>query len=416
MTTGQRIAQKRKEAALSQEALGAQLGVSRQAIYKWESDAALPEIDKLVALSRIFVVPVGWLLGVEEDAAPPTGDAPEPDTGELNAAQLAMVEEIVARYLAAAAPCPAPPAKRRRWPYVLAVVLFLFVLYSLFNRINNLQNQYQNLNNSVNSLNSNVRNEINAITGRVEEILLSQNQLTADYGCSLDSVDHKTNTVSFAVYATPKTYVEGMTALFVAEHGSGPATQVEAMPGEGNRFSATITCPLTDNIAINVVFVSGDKQETQRIDEWGGLYGASFPYVDFHGQNLWGSAGTGEDTFLLQDRLIALHIDEPKEAVTAEIAEMRVGLFCDKKLVAWATPTGKPSNYHTNQDLLYYMLPEGTQLGPEGIWCFAAVVTDTAGRQIVQADYMGVQYNAEENFWDFADAYEYSSAPADWEY
>ena len=64
MTTGQRIAQKRKELELSQEALGAELGVSRQSIYKWESDSALPEIDKLVALSRRFGVTAGWLLGV----------------------------------------------------------------------------------------------------------------------------------------------------------------------------------------------------------------------------------------------------------------------------------------------------------------------------------------------------------------
>ena len=66
MTIGQRIAQKRKEQGLSQEALGDRLGLSRQAIYKWESDAALPEIEKLVALSRLFGVSVGWLLGVEE--------------------------------------------------------------------------------------------------------------------------------------------------------------------------------------------------------------------------------------------------------------------------------------------------------------------------------------------------------------
>ncbi|WP_295692235.1 helix-turn-helix domain-containing protein, partial [uncultured Oscillibacter sp.] len=62
MTIGQRIAQKRKELALSQEALGNQLGVSRQSIYKWESDTALPEIDKLIALSRLYGVSVGWLL------------------------------------------------------------------------------------------------------------------------------------------------------------------------------------------------------------------------------------------------------------------------------------------------------------------------------------------------------------------
>ena len=56
MTMGQRIAQKRKEQGLSQEGLGEQLGVSRQAIYKWESGAAVPEIDKLIALSRLSSV------------------------------------------------------------------------------------------------------------------------------------------------------------------------------------------------------------------------------------------------------------------------------------------------------------------------------------------------------------------------
>ena len=59
MTIGQRIALKRKERSLSQEALGQEVGVSRQSIYKWESDAAVPEIDKLIALSRLFGVSVG---------------------------------------------------------------------------------------------------------------------------------------------------------------------------------------------------------------------------------------------------------------------------------------------------------------------------------------------------------------------
>lgn len=51
MTLGQHIAQKRRELGLSQEQLGQEMGVSRQAIYKWESDATVPEIDKLIALS-----------------------------------------------------------------------------------------------------------------------------------------------------------------------------------------------------------------------------------------------------------------------------------------------------------------------------------------------------------------------------
>lgn len=33
---------------------------------KWKSDAAIPEIDKLIALGKLFGVSIGWLLGVEE--------------------------------------------------------------------------------------------------------------------------------------------------------------------------------------------------------------------------------------------------------------------------------------------------------------------------------------------------------------
>ena len=105
MTLGERIARKRKELGLSQEALGERLGVSRQAIYKWESDASLPEIEKLIALSGIFSVPVGWLLGVEE--LPPEGEAAP--AGELTQEQLAMVREIVDGYLAAGYACASAP-------------------------------------------------------------------------------------------------------------------------------------------------------------------------------------------------------------------------------------------------------------------------------------------------------------------
>ena len=41
MTAGQRIAAKRKERELSQERLGELLGVSRQSIYKWESERSM---------------------------------------------------------------------------------------------------------------------------------------------------------------------------------------------------------------------------------------------------------------------------------------------------------------------------------------------------------------------------------------
>ena len=48
MTFGEKIQKLRKEAGLSQEELAYQLGVSRQAVSKWESGAAVPELDKLM--------------------------------------------------------------------------------------------------------------------------------------------------------------------------------------------------------------------------------------------------------------------------------------------------------------------------------------------------------------------------------
>ena len=66
MTLGRRIQELRKKQGLSQEALGEKLGVSRQAISRWEMDGAVPEVDKLIALSKLFGVSLNDLLQVEQ--------------------------------------------------------------------------------------------------------------------------------------------------------------------------------------------------------------------------------------------------------------------------------------------------------------------------------------------------------------
>ena len=55
MTLGQRIQELRKQNNLSQEALGEKLGVSRQAISRWEMDGAVPEVDKLIAEAESYL-------------------------------------------------------------------------------------------------------------------------------------------------------------------------------------------------------------------------------------------------------------------------------------------------------------------------------------------------------------------------
>mgnify|MGYP000933314589 CR=1 FL=1 len=62
MTLGQRISEYRKKLGISQEELGARLGVSRQAVSKWERGEADPSTANLLALGRLYGVPAEELL------------------------------------------------------------------------------------------------------------------------------------------------------------------------------------------------------------------------------------------------------------------------------------------------------------------------------------------------------------------
>lgn len=74
MKLNDKIYKCRKKAGMSQEALADQLGVSRQAISKWELGTALPELDNLLAISKLFGVTTDWLLNDDEDAEEPDSD------------------------------------------------------------------------------------------------------------------------------------------------------------------------------------------------------------------------------------------------------------------------------------------------------------------------------------------------------
>ncbi len=61
-----RLVELRKENKLSQEALAEKLGLSRQAISKWERAEASPDTDNLIALAELYNVSLDTLLGNEE--------------------------------------------------------------------------------------------------------------------------------------------------------------------------------------------------------------------------------------------------------------------------------------------------------------------------------------------------------------
>ncbi len=82
MTFQEKISYCRKKCGFSQEELASRLGVSRQAVSKWETGDAEPEMGKLKRLAAVFDVTTDWLLSDEE---PETAEAarcsPENETG-----------------------------------------------------------------------------------------------------------------------------------------------------------------------------------------------------------------------------------------------------------------------------------------------------------------------------------------------
>lgn len=133
MTTGEKIAALRREKGLSQEALGEKLGLSRQAVSKWEADQAVPTMDNLVELSRLFGVPVDTLLRPDEPL--PNKDQQPPEGVKLSA------EGLKISY------APVLTRKTKWFIIILAVLMWASVLGNIYAmaRVQSLEEQLRAL-------------------------------------------------------------------------------------------------------------------------------------------------------------------------------------------------------------------------------------------------------------------------------
>lgn len=71
MTFAERLKTIRKQTGISQEKLAEKLGVSRQAITKWETEAGIPDIENLMSLSSLFGISIDELLSNEKAVKAP---------------------------------------------------------------------------------------------------------------------------------------------------------------------------------------------------------------------------------------------------------------------------------------------------------------------------------------------------------
>lgn len=68
MTFSEKLKSARKAAGMSQELFAEKLGVSRQAVTKWETDREIPELENMILIARLFGLTVDELLSLERAA------------------------------------------------------------------------------------------------------------------------------------------------------------------------------------------------------------------------------------------------------------------------------------------------------------------------------------------------------------
>ena len=88
MTLGNKIAELRKEKGMTQEALANQLGVSNQAVSKWEANQSCPDIQLLPVIADLFEISLDTLFGREMqtiNTESTTVELPWEDDGKLRA-------------------------------------------------------------------------------------------------------------------------------------------------------------------------------------------------------------------------------------------------------------------------------------------------------------------------------------------
>ena len=259
MTLGQRIGECRKKLGLSQEALGEKLGVSRQAISKWEADGAVPEVDKLIGMSKLFGVSVGWILGVEEAATMQS----EAISEEL----LRKIEEIVLRYR----PRKQPISVKKRVLIAVAVALALWIGGNWIGRRNVessmlafTQAQVEN----INEQNANIQSQLNQLAGRLDNMANEETEkLLSNCSFELDLwIDRPGVNATFS--AVPKSWKVTDSAYLVVQVPDGTSIRQDCI-WDGAFLTAPIALEAVDGYKFCFTVVHEDgTMEQQMLSDW----------------------------------------------------------------------------------------------------------------------------------------------------
>lgn len=256
----------RRASGMSQEELAEKLGVSRQAVSKWESGATQPELSKLIELSKLYSVSVDELLSLEhakpeQDAAesPVQSNAEKAPVEKLSFRDFCIQHKKIIGGAAVAA-------------MALAALIAVGVHYN--NRINSLSTQVNDLRSQLYNVQNNLSNQIAGISNNVSDILARESSLISQYSYEVKSVNLKKQECTLAFSLLPKTISEGTTVIIgVTDHGNSspldsyrPGYSADLTQDGFGYLHGSVTVPLSDELGVNVNFITNGETQSQELD------------------------------------------------------------------------------------------------------------------------------------------------------
>ena len=256
----------RRASGMSQEELAEKLGVSRQAVSKWESGATQPELPKLIELSKIYQVSVDALLslehGKEQQDRSPAAEGAAQDAAERSPAAKPDFRTFCTQH------------KKIIGGAAVALAALIAVGAHYNNRINTLSMQVNDLRSQLYSVQSNLSNQIDGISNNVSDILTRESSLISQYNYEITNVDLKKQECTIAFSLLPKTISEGTTVIIgVTDHGNSspldsyrPGYSADLTQDGFGYLHGSVTVPLSDELGVGVNFKHDGETQSEELD------------------------------------------------------------------------------------------------------------------------------------------------------
>lgn len=396
MTLGQRIQELRKQRGMSQEALGDALGVSRQAVSKWEGDNGIPELDTLIAMSRLFEVTVGQLLGVEEAAEQKRETVNESEENKED-----QVEAVLRRYVEQTTKKEECSWFERWGKTVTEAIVVTTVFVVMLSMLLSLRSTVKLLQSDLSRLQVDVSNNQSNLTGTIRntiyDVLAEEANLLSTFDWDIVDFDLDDQTATLSLNATMKEYAAGSKMQFCAAWQKVDDTEGQTTGDwvDGPNFQSEITLPLNHNTVISIRVEDADGNIKEQViqtplyelhpDNFH-LYARNLttPFaITTKGFGIISQTAKAEQAYIVIESIFPDFFWPEKAEVTAYVNDVEV-----MSEVMTITPSGREKQvFNASIKDTYYdlTLENGDTLE------IVLVVTDNLGRTEQYADSMNVQ-------------------------